>query len=98
MLNNINSEKKLILFGTPITLENPKVRKGDTVSENQLKALKLLGLDGEGLSVQEKFDVIQALYDGKCDTDKPLIFLQNCEPIRRIVQALALNILEKIQL
>ena len=91
-----NKEKQIVLFGTPITFENPKIGQSDTITDNQIKALKLLGLDGDGLSKKEKIDVLQALYDGKCDTDGPVIFLQKCEPIRRIVQALALNLLKQL--
>ena len=91
-----DKEKQIVLFGTPITFENPKIGQSDTITDNQIKALKLLGLDGDGLSKKEKIDVLQALYDGKCDTDGPVIFLQKCEPIRRIVQALALNLLKQL--
>jgi hypothetical protein len=69
----------------------------DVLTETQVEALKLFGLDGDRVSQKEKRDVIIALFDGKCNTDKPLIFLQNCEPIRRIVQSLALNLLSHLK-
>ena len=97
LIQIVDKVKEIILFGTPVQLENPKQRKNDNFTPAQLTALEKFGLDGPGLSTKEKFDVIQALYDGKCNTDQPMIFLQNCEPIRRIVQSLALNLLEKIQ-
>ena len=86
--------KPITLFGTSLILEKPE--KNSKLTSSQTQTLELLGLDGEGLSSNEKFEVIQALYDGKCDTDKPVIFLQNCEPIRRIIQSLALNLLSKL--
>ena len=96
--NDKNSKTKdIVLFGTSLTLENPKKMTTDVFSENQNTALKLFGLDGPGLSDIQKKSVLQALYDGKCNSDKPLIMLQNCEPIRQIVQSLALNLLEKLQ-
>ena len=94
---NTEKSKSIILFGTTIELTNPKKMNTDTLSEDQVIALQKFGLDGSGLSTQQKFEIIQALYDGKCNTDQPMIFLQNCEPIRRIIQALALNLLEKLQ-
>jgi hypothetical protein len=86
--------KDIILFGTNISLENPSGTT--TFTDSQILALKQFGLDGPGLSDKEKRDVLQALYDGKCNSDKPLIMLEQCEPIRRIVQSLALNLLSKL--
>ena len=94
--NTKNAKKDLILFGTPLTLENPSKNPTAPLSGDQLTALKLFGLDGPGLEDKVKRDVVQALYDGKCNTDKPLIMLNHCEPIRRIIQSLALNLLSKL--
>ena len=62
-----------------------------------MKVLELLGLDGAGVTNVEKREIIQAIYDKKCDTDKSLTMMVNCEPIRRIVQTLALNLLETMK-
>jgi hypothetical protein len=88
--------KDIVLFGKSITLENPKKTGTDAFSDSQLSVLKEFGLDGPGASDKEKRDVLQAVFDGKCNTDKPVIFLQNCEPIRRIIQTLALKLLETL--
>ncbi len=89
--------KDIILFGQSLKLEDPKKTPGANLTETQTRALALFGLDGPGLSSMQKKDVLQALYDGKCNTDKPLIFQIDCEPMRRIVQSLALNLLNKIK-
>ena len=89
--------KKIVLFGKSLDLEDPRKMNSDNLTETQMEALKLFGLDGDRVSQKEKRDVIIALFDGKCNTDKPLIFLQNCEPIRRIVQSLALNLLSHLK-
>jgi hypothetical protein len=64
--NTKNAKKDLILFGTPLTLENPSKNPTAPLSGDQLTALKLFGLDGPGLEDKVKRDVVQALYDGKC--------------------------------
>lgn len=93
--NKNSSIKTIEIFGKELKLENP--RKSDVLSDQHIEALKLFGLDGPGLSDKEKKDVLFALYDGQCNTDKPLIFLQSCEPIRRIVQSLAINFLKTLE-
>ena len=89
--------KKIVIFGKSLDLEDPRKMNSDVLTSTQVEALKLFGLDGDRVSQKEKRDIIIALFDGKCNTDKPLIFLQNCEPIRRIVQSLALNLLSTLQ-
>ena len=92
-----SGKKDIVLFGTPLTLEDPSIGTGTDFTKYQTEALTLFGLDGPGLSNKEKQEVLQALYDGKCNSDKPLGMLVNCEPVRRIVQSLALNLLSKLQ-
>lgn len=94
---NTENIREIILFGETIKLENPKTMKSDVLTEQQKKALTLFGLDGPGATDVQKKQVLEALYDGKCNSDKPLIMLQNCEPIRRVVQSLALNLLSQLQ-
>ena len=94
--NSRNAKKDIILFGTPLTLENPGYNPSKPLEGDQLTALTLFGVDGPGVTDKEKRDIVQALYDGKCNTDKPLVMLNHCEPIRRIVQSLALNLLSKL--
>jgi len=91
-------KKTLVLFGITMELENPK-RKNNTedFTENQKKVLADLGLDGPGVSFKQKRDILQTIYDEKCRTEQSLMMLQNCEPIRQIVQTLALQLLETLQ-
>jgi len=81
-------EKTITLFGNPLTLTMPK----DTLrTEDQIKALDLLKMSDA--QPDKQYKVLKALYDGKCDTDKPLAMLSTCEPIRIIMQNLALKLL-----
>jgi hypothetical protein len=99
--SNVNKEddgiktKDIVLFGESITLDNPE-KDGEPFTESQIKSLKAFGLDGSGINDTQKRDVLKALYEGKCNTSQPLIMLEQCEPIRRIVQSLALNLLSKL--
>jgi hypothetical protein len=99
--NNVRKEtdgiktKDIVLFGESITLDNPE-KDGEPFTESHIKALKAFGLDGPGANDTQKRDVLKALYEGKCNTSQPLIMLEQCEPIRRIVQSLALNLLSKL--
>jgi hypothetical protein len=95
--DNLIPTKEIILFGEPLTLDNPKLLKDENFTESQTTALQKFGLDGPGLSFSKKRDVVQALFDGQCNTDLPLIFKRNCDPIREIVQSLALNLLSKMK-
>ena len=89
---NPSITKKIILFGESLTLQNPLDNKPFSADED--KALTMFGI--EAVYDMEKREVITALYDGTCNTDKPLIMLEQCEPIRRIVQTLALSFLGKL--
>jgi curved DNA-binding protein CbpA len=89
--------KNIVIFGKSLVLEDPRKMASDVLTESQVEALKLFGLDGDKVSDKDKREIIIALFDGKCNTDKPLIFLQNCEPIRRVVQSLALNLLSHLK-
>jgi hypothetical protein len=100
--NDTDKPKSLILFNETLLLENPKklsanVKNKGNFSGDHLKALELLGVDGPEVSPTEKLEILQALYGPGCNTDAPMSMLENCEPIRRIIQTLALNLLGKIQ-
>jgi hypothetical protein len=95
--NSKNGGKDIILFGTSLTLEDPRTIVGDAFTESHMKALEQFGLDGPNVTNSEKRSILIALYDGKCNTEKPLVFLDKCEPIRRIVQTLALKLLESME-
>jgi hypothetical protein len=89
-----NKTKDIILFGESITLENPD--NNEPFTESQIKALKAFGLEGPGVNDSQKREILKAIYERKCNSDKPLAMLEQCEPVRRIVQSLALNLLSKL--
>ena len=84
-------EKTITLFGNPLTLTMPKDDLTEDRTNDQIKALDLLKMSDA--SPDKQYKVLKALYDGKCDTDKPLAMLSTCEPIRIIMQNLALTLL-----
>lgn len=84
-------EKTITLFGNPLTLTMPKDDLTEDRTNDQIKALDLLKMSDA--SPDKQYKVLKALYDGKCDTDKPLAMLSTCEPIRIIMQNLALKLL-----
>ena len=93
--------KQITLFSEPLSLDNPKnlkatIKNSGNFEGDYLKALELFGVDGPVVSPKEKLEILQAIYDRKCNTDAPLAMLEACEPIRRIVQTLALNLLGKM--
>ena len=83
---------EIILFGTPLTL--PPATDAPWTKDQQ-RALALFGL--EGLKRVHQRDILQALYDGTCNTHQPLALMTQCEPIRRIVYTLALELKGKIE-
>jgi len=100
--NKTDESHKITLFNKELSLENPQklsanVKNKGNFSGAYLEALELLGVDGPAVSPKEKIEILQALYNGNCNMDAPLAMLQPCEPVRRIVQTLALNLLGKIQ-
>jgi len=83
------SSKKITLNGHTITISKPwDLTEGSKESE----ALAWFGVDKTS-DEELKKEVLQALFDGVCDTDKPLIMVLECEPIRRLVQSLAEKLL-----
>jgi hypothetical protein len=92
--------KEIKFFGKTMRMEDPSLlRKNEkkSITKNQIEVLTLFGLEGKGVTRQEKIEILEALYAGEaCDTEKPLILLEQCEPIRRIVQSLALNLLDRL--
>jgi hypothetical protein len=91
------NKKAVTIFATRLVLEDPKTT--DELTENQIKALSLFGLEGKAVSIADKKAILQGLYDGVCntETDKPLIFMAQCEPLRTVIQSLALNMLERLE-
>jgi len=84
-----SSSKQITLNGHTITITKPwDLKEGSKESE----ALAWFGVD-KAADEELKKEVLQALYDGVCDTDKPLIMVLECEPIRRLVQSLAEKLL-----
>ena len=97
---NIDSKKerkskKITLFGEVLLLEDPRDNKNEEFTNNQIKALTLFGL--EDINTDRKISILNALYDGECDTDKPLVLLNYCEPIRSIIQELAIAYLHEVE-
>jgi hypothetical protein len=90
-------KKSIMLFGKTIELEDPNNIKGGIFTNAQEETLKVFGLDGPGLSDTEKKKILISLYEGQCNTAKSLIFQVDCEPMRQIVQSLALSLLGKIK-
>ena len=85
------SEKKQIsLGGLRLSIGPPpwNLKEGT----NEMEALAWFGVD-KAPDVKLKEEVLDALYEGVCDTDKPLIMVLECEPIRRLVQSLAEKLL-----
>jgi hypothetical protein len=93
--------KEITIFNKTMQLEDPSsLRKNakKKLTENQINVLKEFGLEGDGVTREEKIQILEALYSGTgCDTSKPLILLEQCEPIRRILQSLALNLLGRLE-
>jgi hypothetical protein len=82
-------KKQITLNGRKLTLEKPwDFSEGSTATE----ALAWFGVDKTSDEML-KGEVLQALFDGVCDTDKPLIMVLECEPIRRLIQSLAEKLL-----
>jgi hypothetical protein len=92
-----SNTKAIMLFGKTINVEDPKTIKPGVFTSAQKEALATFGLDGPGLSDPKKKDILVSLYEGQCNSDKGLIFHVNCEPMREIVQSLALNLLGKLK-
>ena len=85
---DVPSKKQISLNGLTLTIGPPWDLKG--VKETE--ALAWFGVD-KASDDELKREVLQALYDGVCDTNKPLIMVLECEPIRRLVQSLAEKLL-----
>jgi hypothetical protein len=95
-LRNAPSEsapkKQISLNGHKLTIGPPwNLSKGSKETE----ALAWFGVD-KTTDTKLKEEVLQALYDGVCDTDKPLIMVLECEPLRRLVQSLAEKLLGQL--
>ena len=88
------AEKEMTLFGEVISLPDPsKQATNAPLTSGQLRALELFGLLHDSVTPLEKKRVLEVLYNGTCSTDKNLMMLDKCEPIRQIVKSLALRLL-----
>ena len=70
---------------------------------NEYKILHSLGLEdlykldrGDMSGTQQEYDVLKAIYDGKCNLNSSLGSLADCEAIRRIIHTLALELKQSI--
>ncbi len=89
--------KKLQLFTTEINLEDPStINDKSDITEEQIKALKTFGLDGDAVPLIEKKEVLEALYTSGCNTNLPLSSQKGCQPIRIIIQRLVLNYIRQL--
>jgi len=87
-----NEKRQISLNGHKLTIGPPwDLSEGSKETE----ALAWFGVDKTS-DTKLKEDVLQALYDGVCDTDKPLIMVMECEPLRRLVQSLAEKLLGQL--
>ena len=93
----VNAEEKppkeISFLGNLLVLEYPTEKQSVwTDSQKQL----LTSLHVSDADDKFKYDLIKAVYDGVCSTDKPLIMLMHCEPLRRLIRSLALHLRKKI--
>jgi hypothetical protein len=94
-------------LGESYTLEKPPIEPKERQKAGPYKKgspeyniLESLGLeelyqlgDRDGLSgIQQEYDVLKAIYDGKCNLNSSLGSLTHCEPIRRVIHTLALEL------
>jgi len=91
-------------LGESYTLETPPKERIDAKEpypkdSNEYKILSSLGLEdlykmdrNNMKGTQQEYDVLKAIYDGKCNLNSSLGSLANCEPIRRIIHTLALQL------
>ena len=54
-------------------------------------------MEGDAVTLNEKKKIVQAIYDRKCTTDGTLSMVVSCEPIRKVVQSLALNLMGMLE-
>ena len=90
VLETALTKKQISLGGLRLSIGPPpwNLKEGS----NEMEALAWFGVD-KAPDVKLKEEVLDALYEGVCDTDKPLIMVLECEPIRRLVQSLAEKLL-----
>jgi len=80
----INLNGRRLTIGAPGTWDATM----NNASTPEYEALKWFGVHKTKRNDLKK-EILQALYDGICDTNKPLIMALECEPLRRIIQSLA---------
>lgn len=95
-------------LGESYTLQNPPKERINATEpydkdSDEYKILHSLGLedlyklDRDGMSgTEQEYDVLKSIYDGKCNLNSSLGSLAECEPIRRIIHTLALELKQSI--
>jgi exonuclease III len=86
----VTATKEINLNGRRLTIGAPGTWDAtmNVPSTPEYEALKWFGVHKTKRNDLKK-EILQALYDGICDTNKPLIMALECEPLRRIIQSLA---------
>jgi exonuclease III len=83
-LKEINLNGRRLTIGAPGTWDATM----NVPSTPEYEALQWFGVHKTKRNDLKK-EILQALYNGICDTNKPLIMALECEPLRRIIQSLA---------
>ena len=83
--------KEINLFGTKITITDPSA--GALTSEHEKILSKLNFKDKDDA---EKRNILQSIYNEGCDTNAALDLKSGCSPMRGLVTALAMKLLENM--
>jgi hypothetical protein len=83
--------KEINLFGTKITITDPST--GALTSEHEKILSKLNFKDKDDA---EKRNILQSIYNEGCDTNAALDLKSGCSPMRGLVTALAMKLLENM--
>lgn len=88
--------KKLTLLGKAFTLEDPSTvsAEGD-LTEAQKGVLGHLSVPAD-MDIKEKKAILEAIYNHNCLTDPTLALDGSCEPLRALVGALSMALLNKV--
>lgn len=101
-------QRTITHLGESYTLQTPpeertKAKGPYDEKSDEYKILHSLGLEdlhkldrGDMSGTKQEYDVLKAIYDGKCNLNSSLGSLANCEPIRRIIHTLALELKQSI--
>ena len=92
-LSNIDDSKSILVIDEYIKISDPN--KITQLNSNHIKALKKLGLEKAEPKLQK--EILIALYTETCTTYNSISSFKQCEPIRKIVQTLALKMLSTLR-